>query len=444
MHCAGRAPRQPDELALAAVRDLRNAFFLGALGFGLAAALIAWWIAGRLTQPIRVLAAQAARVGRDPDRDARTGSAPAGEVQEVARALSALSDTARRTTEAAETKDQQFALLAGSLPQIVWQADSAGRLQYLNKQWLIAGSDTGPVHVIDLAHAIDHEDCETFTSAWQAALATGNDMKVRCRLTAPGAAHATWHDIDARAVKSPGGEVLRWVGTIYDVHESVVASERSQRRLEDERAAREEAERLSRMRDEFMATVSHELRSPLSAITGWSDILARKASADETLAKAAQVIRRNAMLQAQLIDDLLDMTAVMAGKLTLTESVFDVAALAKEVTLSHLHAAQQKGVALACADGVPAMVRGDSRRISQVLSNLIGNAVKFTDPGGRVDVAVWFRDERVGVTVKDTGQGISPAFLPHVFDRLRQEDGSKSRKAGGLGIGLAIAKAVVE
>lgn len=436
--------REPYEAAYAAARDLRNAFMLGALGLGLVAALLAWLAAGRLTRPVRALADAVRRgQGHGHSLDSVASTARVGEVREVARAMTSLTDSARRQAEAADTSERQFAVLAGSLPQLVWEADAAGHLEYVNKPWLRERLD-GSCTVADLARVIHLDDCAQFTSAWRISAATGEPLKVRCRLHVPEADHPVWHDIEARAVNAPAGGVLRWIGTMFDVNDTVLAAERTERRLAQERSAREEAERLSRMRDEFMATVSHELRSPLSAITGWSDILARKANADETLAKAAQVIRRNAMLQAQLIDDLLDMTAVIAGKLTLNESVFDLSTLAKEVTLSHLHAAQQKGVALTCGEAVPAMVRGDARRVSQVLSNLIVNGIKFTDAGGRVEVSLGTDHGQATVKVRDTGRGISPTFLPHVFERLRQEDASKSRKAGGLGIGLAIAKAVVE
>jgi signal transduction histidine kinase/ActR/RegA family two-component response regulator len=434
--------RQPYEAAYAPARDLRNAFLLGALGLGLGAALLAWLLTGRLTRPVRALA-EAARAAGGGSFQAIASTGRVGEVQEVARAMTTLSDSARRQAEAADTRERQFALLAGSLPQVVWEADASGVLQYVNKAWIRERVDA-PATIAGLDRVVHLDDCEAFNSAWRASLATGDTLKVRCRLHIPGEPQPIWHDIEARAVRAPGGPVVRWIGTMFDVNDGVLAAERTERRLAQERSAREEAERLSRMRDEFMATVSHELRSPLSAITGWSDILARKANTDETLTKAAQVIRRNALLQAQLIDDLLDMTAVIAGKLTLNASVFDLSMLARDVTLSHLHSAQQKGVALQWPEATPTLVQGDARRVSQVLSNLIANAVKFTDAGGRVEVSMWTDAGSAGVKVKDTGRGIAPSFLPHVFERLRQEDASKTRRAGGLGIGLAIAKAVVE
>ena len=210
------------------------------------------------------------------------------------------------------------------------------------------------------------------------------------------------------------------------------------------RQGKEEAERANELKDQFLAVLSHELRSPLSAITGWADILSNFSDAHPMLGKAAAVIRRNAQLQGRMINDLLDMSAVAAGKLVLQTAPLDLSALASESVLGALHEAQGKGVALNCAAPEPVWIAGDAQRLAQVLTNLIGNAIKFTDGGGRVDVQVEVADGEALLRVQDTGRGISPEFLPYVFDRLRQEDGSSTRKVGGLGLGLAIARAIAQ
>ncbi len=210
------------------------------------------------------------------------------------------------------------------------------------------------------------------------------------------------------------------------------------------RLGKEEAERANELKDQFLAVLSHELRSPLSAITGWADILGNFADAHPLLGKAAAVIRRNAQLQARMINDLLDMSAVVAGKLVLQTAPLDLAALASEAVLGALHEAQGKGVALNCHAPAPVWIPADGQRLSQVMANLIGNAIKFTDGGGRVDVEVDVDEGWARVRVRDTGRGISREFLPYVFERLRQEDGSSTRKVGGLGLGLAIARAIAE
>lgn len=210
------------------------------------------------------------------------------------------------------------------------------------------------------------------------------------------------------------------------------------------RQGKEEAELANELKDQFLAVLSHELRSPLSAITGWADILGNFSDAHPLLAKAAAVIRRNAQVQARMINDLLDMSAVVAGKLVLQTGPLDLAALASDAVLGALHEAQGKGVALNCRAPEPVWVPADAQRLTQVMANLIGNAIKFTDGGGRVDVEVGIDDDCARLRVRDNGRGISAEFLPYVFDRLRQEDGSSTRKVGGLGLGLAIARAIAE
>ncbi|RZL38155.1 MAG: response regulator [Rubrivivax sp.] len=211
------------------------------------------------------------------------------------------------------------------------------------------------------------------------------------------------------------------------------------------RQAKEEAERSNELKDQFLAVLSHELRSPLSAISGWADILEKHARGDGLLAKAALVIRRNAQLQTRMINELLDMSAVVAGKLALQRETLDLAALTGETLLSHLHVAQARNITLECRCDAVLWVAGDAQRLTQVISNLVGNALKFSADGTQVLVTTGLDDDgMVRLSVQDSGRGISPDFLPHVFDRLRQEDGSRTRKAGGLGLGLAIAQAIVK
>jgi PAS domain S-box-containing protein len=236
---------------------------------------------------------------------------------------------------------------------------------------------------------------------------------------------------------SAAGEHTGYSNIVRDVTSSYQASQAL-------RQAKEEAERANELKDQFLAVLSHELRSPLSAITGWAEILGRRGQTDPVLLKAGTVIRRNARLQARLINDLLDMSAVAAGKLQMERRPLDLSALVAEVTLSQLHLAQSRGVALVRGDAAPIAVEGDARRLSQVITNLLANALKFTEAGGRVEVRLSSAQGRARLAVQDTGRGISADFLPHVFERLRQEDGSSTRRAGGLGLGLAIARAIVE
>ncbi len=213
--------------------------------------------------------------------------------------------------------------------------------------------------------------------------------------------------------------------------------------LRRERMARAEAERASRMKDEFLATLSHELRTPLHAILGWSKILSRQGNAE--LAKGLEVIERNARAQTKIIDDLLDMSRIISGKVRLDVQGVDLAAVARLAVDTVRPAADAKRVRLKTVlDPLAGPVNGDPNRLQQVLWNILTNAVKFTPRGGRVQVLLERVKSHLELSVIDSGQGISPEFLPHVFDRFSQADASNTRPHAGLGLGLAIVKQLVE
>jgi signal transduction histidine kinase/CheY-like chemotaxis protein len=217
----------------------------------------------------------------------------------------------------------------------------------------------------------------------------------------------------------------------------------------NERAARAEAEHAGRMKDEFLSTLSHELRTPLNAILGWSQIMQRRPDDPALAARALDVIERNARAQARIIEDLLDMSRIISGKIRLTMLNVDLRTLVVDSIEGQRPTAQARGVSLELhtdANAREAMVLADPDRVRQILWNLLSNAIKFTPSGGRVDVRL---DVDAGaalatVNVSDTGEGIDPAFLPFVFDRFRQADSSSTRRHGGLGLGLSIVKQLVE
>ncbi len=226
------------------------------------------------------------------------------------------------------------------------------------------------------------------------------------------------------------------------------ASER-QELLTRERAARDEAERLSALKDEFLATLSHELRTPLNAILGWASMLQRGSRDDETTRRGLETIERNARAQGQLIDDLLDMSRIISGNLRLDVQLIEPEKVV-EAAIATVHpAAAAKKIDLR-VDGLrrPKEMRGtvlaDPARLQQVMWNLLSNAVKFTPNGGMVQVMLDRDGQEVVIRVADSGIGIAPDFLPYVFDRFRQQDASITRKHGGLGLGLSIARQLVE
>lgn len=215
--------------------------------------------------------------------------------------------------------------------------------------------------------------------------------------------------------------------------------------LASERAAREEAERISKIKDEFLATLSHELRTPLNAILGWTQILKMGSRSSEDLDQGLAVIERNTRIQTQLIEDLLDMSRIISGKLRLDVQRVELASIVEAAIESMSPAFEAKGIRLQkVLDSAGGIVMGDPNRLHQVFWNLLNNAMKFTPKGGRVQVLLERVNSHVEVTVIDTGSGIKPEFLPHVFDRFQQADSSTTRQYGGLGLGLAIVRHLVE
>jgi signal transduction histidine kinase/ActR/RegA family two-component response regulator len=212
-----------------------------------------------------------------------------------------------------------------------------------------------------------------------------------------------------------------------------------------EQEARREAEQANRLKDEFLATVSHELRTPLNAVLGWARMLREGTLDAKASARGLDAIERNARVQAQLVEDLLDVSRIISGKLRLDPRPADLAGIVESALDVVRPSAEARAITLATVlDPAAGVITGDADRLQQVVWNLLSNAVKFTGKGGRVDVRLQRVDSQLELTVRDDGQGIAPEFLPHVFELFRQADASSTRGQMGLGIGLAIARRIVE
>jgi signal transduction histidine kinase len=209
--------------------------------------------------------------------------------------------------------------------------------------------------------------------------------------------------------------------------------------------AREEAEKANRLKDEFLATLSHELRTPLNAILGWTTMLRDGNVQPSQMMRALDTIHRNATAQVQIVNDLLDISRIVRGNVQLAPKLLPLAPLVILAVESITPTAEAKGVTLTTSmHPQPAFVWGDHDRLQQVLWNLLSNAVKFTPAGGTVEVDMRQQGAELSVRIADTGTGISPTFLPYVFERFRQGDGSSTREHGGLGLGLSIVRHLVE
>ncbi|WP_421793779.1 ATP-binding protein [Hydrocarboniphaga effusa] len=223
------------------------------------------------------------------------------------------------------------------------------------------------------------------------------------------------------------------------------AARERERLLQSERLARGEAERLSAIKDEFLATLSHELRTPLNAILGWAQILSSRNARNDDLQRGAEAIYRNARAQAMLIEDLLDMSRITSGKLRLDVQTVVPMSFIEAATEAVRPAADAKNIRIEMiVDPLAGPVSGDAGRLQQVIWNLLSNAVKYTPKGGKVQVLLERVNSHIEISVADTGIGIEPEFLPHVFERFRQADASTTRRFGGLGLGLSIVRHLVE
>ena len=342
--------------------------------------------------------------------------------------------------------------IVAHVPGVVWEAwgkpDESNQqidfvsgyvekmLGYSEQEWL-----STPNFWLSIVSPKDHE-----RAAREAAdiFASGKGGTSRFRwMTKDG--REVWVEAQSVVVCDDTGEPLGMRGVTMDITPAVRAEEERNELLRRERTARAEAEDANRLKDEFLATVSHELRTPLNAIVGWSRLL-RGGQLDETgTMHALEVIERNAWTQKQIIDDVLDVSRIITGKLRIGMRKIDLSPLIDAAIEVVRPAAYAKEIQIEThTDSSGCCVNGDAERLQQVIWNLLSNAVKFTNHGGRVDVTLARNNGQVEISVADNGPGIPPEFLPHVFERFSQADTSSTRGHGGLGLGLAIARHLVE
>ena len=251
---------------------------------------------------------------------------------------------------------------------------------------------------------------------------------------------------------SRDGRVIGTLTIVEDVTERVAREAELQSQIEartrllaSEKLARSEAERANRLKDEFLATISHELRNPLNAIMGWAHMLRLGKLNEANMERAVETIYRNAKSQGQLVSDLLDVSRIISGKLRLDVRTVDLIYIVNAAIDSIRPAADAKGIRLqTMLDPAAGPISGDADRLQQIVWNLLTNAVKFTPKSGKIQVTVKRIDSHVEVVISDSGIGISKEFLPYVFDRFRQADGSTTRIHGGLGLGLSIVRQLVD
>ncbi|MFQ4139704.1 response regulator [Nodosilinea sp. PGN35] len=359
-----------------------------------------------------------------------------------------------------QTSEERFRLLSACSPLGVFVTDTEGYCVYTNPRFqsICCGSaETQPqqswlvsVHPDDLAVA---------HSTWAAYLEDGQDYSQEFRFQSEETAHR-WVSIRSARLVSEQKQFLGYVGTVEDITERKLAEAASAQVIR-EQAARQEAETANRMKDEFIAVLSHELRTPLNSILGWSHLLRSRNLDPQKIDYAISTIERNAITQKQLIEDILDVSQIVRGKLQLHCQPLDLAAIAQTALETVRPSAEAKAIALVdnLQDTARLEIVGDALRLQQVVWNLLTNAIKFTPQQGRVDLHLTvvadlahapvsppppYAPGYAQLQIRDTGMGIAADFLPHIFDRFRQADSSTTRAQGGLGLGLAIVYHLVE
>ena len=347
---------------------------------------------------------------------------------------------------AVRESDARFRSLANSAPVLIWVADATRGCAWFNETWLgFTGRTVGQENGFGWTENVHPDDLAALLTAYSAAFDAKKPFRHQFRL---GRHDGEWRWLTQSAVplfESPGSGPSGYIGSCIDVTDFLRAEREKEELLGAERAARGEAERLSHLKDEFLATLSHELRTPLNAILGWATLLKRVpvGSADHT--RGLDTIERNARAQSQIIGDLLDMSRIISGKVQLDVQPMDLQEVISAAVDAVRPSAEAKKLRLrVMLDAKAGRMRGDPNRLQQVFWNLLTNAVKFTPSGGRIDIVLERVNSHVEVSVEDSGVGIKSSFLPFVFDRFRQADASTTRRYGGLGLGLSIVKHLAE
>ncbi|MDQ6801526.1 MAG: PAS domain S-box protein [Acidobacteriota bacterium] len=340
--------------------------------------------------------------------------------------------------QAALVSSERFRFLAESMPLMIFTATPRGDIDYVNRQLTEFTGLTGEEVYKSGRMGFAHEDeVEEHTRRWRHSIESGDSFQHECRFRGSDGTYR-WFLSRASAMRDADGAITIWVGSSTDIDDRKSVEENLVRQYR-------ESEALSRSKDEFLATSSHELRTPLTSILGWSELLMGGELDAETQLLAIDSIRQSARAQSRLIDDMLDVSRLLTGKLELTSNMVDVAATLLLAIRAITPAAENKNIRIEKSFARDASrVYGDATRLQQIFWNILSNAVKFTPAGGSIRIRLSSEESHIEVAVSDTGQGISPDFLPRVFESLSQEGGSSTRQHRGLGLGLSIVKQLVE
>lgn len=355
-----------------------------------------------------------------------------------------ITERKRIERELAES-EARFSALADGLPMPVWVLDVNGVMRFVNSAYGdFFGLDISSGTVSAWSELLHPEDLPVFQFELAEALQQQRGMRALVRARRHDG-RWRWIEMSATPRYSADGRFIGLAGSSPDVTERREIELAREQLLESERIARGEAESMARLKDEFLATLSHELRTPLTTILGWSELLLQRVGEGDPNHKGLSVIASSAKAQKRLISDMLDLSSMLLGKVQLEVETLDLVELLRESIGAQDLVAEGKDQAVSLvAPETPCYVLGDATRLQQVFWNLLSNAIKFTPAHGSIEVRITREDRHFVVAIQDSGDGIAPEFLPHLFGRFRQADGTTTRRHGGLGLGLAIVQQLVE
>ncbi|MBD2414984.1 hybrid sensor histidine kinase/response regulator [Nostoc calcicola FACHB-389] len=349
----------------------------------------------------------------------------------------------KRAELALRESEERYRYLSNAMPQLVWICNPQGECEHVNERWYeFTGQSVDEAMGFGWTKTIHPDDTEAAMAGWTQALQTGELYQQEIRYQKRDGS-SSWHLVRGVPIKNQQGSIIKWFGTSTDIDDRKHLEAERNQLLQLEQAARAQAEAANRTKDEFVAMVSHDLRSPLNAILGWVQLLRTRKFDEANFAKALETIERNARSQEKLLEDLLNMSRILQGKLQLEVSQVNLGVVVGAAIETAYPSANAKNIRLeSIVDRSISTISGDINRLLQVLGNLLTNAIKFTPSEGKVEVRLFRNGSQAQITVSDTGMGISPEFVPYVFERYHQ--GNSTHKQSGLGLGLAIARHLVE
>jgi PAS domain S-box-containing protein len=356
----------------------------------------------------------------------------------------------KRSEQALRENEQRFVTLAQASPVVIFQFNAANECIYINSRWteLTGYPEATALGMgwVDTFHPDDHDRMVREWLDWQQSAHQQDIYQNEGRLVRLDGS-TLWYYIQALPLME-AGSVTGYMGVFTDITDRKQAELEREQLLAREQLARQEADRVNRLKDEFFSALSHELRTPLNPILGWTKMLQGQKLPPEKLIQALETIERNVKHQIRLVDDLLDVSRVIQGKFRLSSHPVDLSLILTDAIQTVHFAAQAKSITLQFESSIPIYTTGDRDRLGQIFWNLLSNAIKFTPEGGQVAIGLSVSHDASGqscqIRITDTGIGIASDFLPHVFEYFRQAEGGSTRRYGGLGLGLAIVRHLVE